>query len=407
MSAFPATVAIAARNAAPTIARAIRSALDTHPAALLLVDDHSTDDTARIAQDAACGRLRVIRPDEHHGLGHARATALAHVDTPYLVWLDADDALEPTRVERLVSLMDRENADVAADAVDLYRGDTGAFLRNVPMSGFLFNGLPGLPRLFERNYLPGLAQVAVRTAFARQIGGYDSTLRASEDLDFALRAVVSGARFALSRDVGYRMYDYAGSLSRDLSAQLEANRTVLLRHSYDTARAAYLKSGYAPRLAHWGLVSMAFFRKEYDAALRFLDHASPRDADPAEILEPDGPWPFPEGWRRAFARGTALLLLGDAPQALPELERASTLRDTAESLNNLAVAAARLGQASRAHDLWTQALTRFPGYRDALLNRDAPTPAHITTHPLRVHASRSDYRPTTPGTPGPATSPST
>ena len=39
----------------------------------------------------------------------------------------------------------------------------------------------------------------------------------------------------------------------------------------------------------------------------------------AEVLEAEGPWPHREDWRRAFVRGVALLMRGDAAsQAVAE-----------------------------------------------------------------------------------------
>jgi len=137
---------------------------------------------------------------------------------------------------------------------------------------------------------------------------------------------------------------------------------------------------------------MALFREEPAAALRFLDEASPVAADPGEVLERDGPWPFREGWRRAFQRGTCLLLLGGREaEAADELQRAEALEPTAEGANNLGVALARLRNDGAARACFAQAEARFPGYLDARLNGEAATPGRITTHPLRRQASRAEY----------------
>ena len=64
-----------------------------------------------------------------------------------------------------------------------------------------------LARLFERNYLQSVGCHVFRTEFARQIN-FDSNLHGAENLDFALRAVVAGAKFRLMDEPGYRVYAY-------------------------------------------------------------------------------------------------------------------------------------------------------------------------------------------------------
>jgi hypothetical protein len=137
---------------------------------------------------------------------------------------------------------------------------------------------------------------------------------------------------------------------------------------------------------------MAAFCHDTIAALQFLDEASPATRDHDEVLEPAGPWPFAEGWRRAFHRGTILLMSGEHDrEAEDELRRAEAIMPTAEGANNLGVALARLGRAGASVAAFSRAESRFHGYADAAVNAAAPTPTRITTHPLRRLPSRNDY----------------
>jgi len=264
-------------------------------------------------------------------------------------------------------------------------------LRRLDIPGFLRRE-PVPARLFERNYLPGDTQVAFRTALFRGIGGYDLTLSSAESFDLLLRAVARRAHFSYGPDAGYRMYAYSGSLSRNLAQQRAGLAAALRKHDYAAVRELCLEAGQAPRVAAWVLVSMALFRDEPLAALQFLDEASPASADKEEVLEADGPWPLPEGWRRSFQLGTILLLLGghDA-EAAEELRRAHATEPTAEVSNNLGVALSRLGAPDEATALFTSAARSYPGYLDARLNLQGPLARHITTHSFRRQASRSEY----------------
>lgn len=385
------TIMIAVRNGAATIERAVRSCADETRVPLLLIDDHSTDNTVALARAASGDTLRVIAAPNPGGVAPARQAGLDAVDTPFAAWLDADDEWIPGRMSRMVAALE-SGCDVSVDAVDLHDGDTGAWLKRLTIPGFL--RVPdGAVRLFERNFLPGDSQVGFRVAAFREAGGYDATLFGPESYDILLRVLARGAHFSWCDTVGYRMYAYPDSVSRNVARQREAVARALRKHSYETVRGLYLAAGYRSRVAAWALVSMALFREEPAEALRLLETASPADADASEILEPDGPLPVREGWRRAFTQGAALLLLGEHDvEALEACQAAERLEPTPEGVNNLGVALARLGELDAAHRAWEEAARRFPGYADARANATAPTAFAITSHPLRRQASRNDYR---------------
>jgi glycosyltransferase involved in cell wall biosynthesis len=383
------TILVVARDAAATIERSIRSC-SSENCPIILVDDHSVDDTVARARAISGARLTVLSTAEPGGVGMARQCALDAVDTEFAAWLDADDAWIPGRADRLQAML-RSGHDVATESIDLHDGLTDALLRRLTVPSFV-QAPRGAVRLFERNFLPGDTQVAFRTQAFRDAGGYDPMLCGPESFDVLLRALRGGARFAFGDSVGYRMYAYPNSVSRNLTRQRLALVAALRKHDYAAVHQLYLAHGYDERLAAWALVIMAQFRDEPRAALTWLESASPADANSDEVLESDGPWPFPEGWRRAFHRGTILLRLeGREMEAAEELRRAEALLPTAEGANNRGVALARLGRRSEAVPAFAVALTRQPGYLDATLNLAAAAPDQVTTHPLRRTASRMEY----------------
>lgn len=382
------TIVICARNAASTIARAIRSAF-AQRGAVVLVDDWSEDGTAEAARMSVGEELRIVRPPAHRTLGFARHHGVHAVETEWLMWLDADDELLPGRADRLAAVARRESRDAVWDAAELWDGPGDRLIRPLPMPALMLRDGAGV-RLFERNHLPGLAWPLVRTSFAQQIG-YDADLPTADDLDFSLRALRAGGRLGFVSECGYRQFAYPPSLSRDLEHQRRWVARVLKRHEYDDVQRLYLEAGYPPRLTAWALVSMALFRGEPEMALRFLDQASPVDGDPDLMIEEAGPWPFREGWRRTFQFGTCLLLCRKDREAELMLRDAEEMEPTAEGANNLGVALARQGNIAGALEWWEKAERRFPGFLDARLNRDDPGAHRITTHPLRRQPSRSEY----------------
>jgi glycosyltransferase involved in cell wall biosynthesis len=386
----PLTILIVARDAAATIERAIRSCLPEEGCPILLADDHSTDDTIDRAALAGGRRLRIVQTPDPGGVAAARQRALEETDTAFAAWLDADDEWIPGRASRLSEVLSA-GSDVAIDTLDLYDGPSGAWLRRLVVPGFM-RETHHFVRLFERNTLPGDTQVAFRTRVFREAGGYDPSLCGPESYDLLLRVMRRGGRFSAIDEVGYRMYAYPDSVSRNLPRQRAALAASLRKHAYEDIRRLYLSAGYPDRIAAWALVVIAQYRDEPAAAIQYLDEACPPGSDSHEVLEPEGPWPFAEGWRRAFHMGTILLSLGDRNDAaLDCLRQAESIRPSAEGANNLAVALARAGGGAAARIAIAAALSRFPGYRDARLNQSLESPAHITTHPLRHGVSRREY----------------
>lgn len=127
MSSRAVTVIVPGFDVADYVSEALDSLrAQTHPDwAAVLVDDASTDETARIFADAAAAdsRFRVVRHDSQRGLGAARNTGLALVDTPYIAFLDADDRMRPDALARLTATLDRTGSDFVVGAYVRLRPD--------------------------------------------------------------------------------------------------------------------------------------------------------------------------------------------------------------------------------------------------------------------------------------------
>jgi len=382
------TVVICARDAGSTIARAVFSARRQGPGPIIVVDDGSTDDTAKNAIEAGRGAVKIVRPRDRAGLGNARQAGIESVETEFAVWLDADDELKAGRV----AAMEREledGVDIVFDEAELIDSVSKKRIRILEMPAFMLKE-NAMARTFERNYLPGPAWPGVRTELAKKIG-YDVALPTGEDLDFNLRAFRSGARFKMTTHVGYRQIAYPESLSRNLSLQRGAVKSVLEKHRYEDVEKLLSRCELGGRTAFWALCSMAIFREDYTAANRYLGKAFPPGSDSHEILERDGPLPVEEGWKRAFFAGT-LELLQKRENALRWLQEAEEIRPTPEGANNLGVAYFGSGHRKKAREQFDLALSRMEGYRDAFLNAQTyRPPLQVTTHPIRRHSSRSEY----------------
>jgi glycosyltransferase involved in cell wall biosynthesis len=363
------TILIPARNAGPTIERAVASAVAQHPSHILLIDHASEDDTAERARRAGGEWLSVIDAPAGATMGEVRQLGLDAVTTPFGMWLDADDELLPGRGERLIGRLDADTADVAYDEVELYDGASGAFLRHLPIPALL--GERQLVRQFERNYLAAIGFPAFRTESARAIG-FDPAFHGAEDFDFLLRAIADDRRILLERRVGYRQFAYPSSLSRNRENQAAMVRAALRKHHPHDVEERFGRTGYHARTVGWGMVGFLTLRGDYQEALMWLDRV-------------------PTGSRRDFHYGTLLAAIGEHAAAQHPLRRALDDAASPELLNNYGVVLAALDRPDEAADMFADALFHYPEYRDAAANLHGGAPSHLTLLPLRTEAARNDY----------------
>lgn len=101
-------------NVSADVERAIRSIQDGLYSnwELVCVDDGSTDSTPEILNRiASCDeRVKVYR-QHNGGVSKARNSCIEHAHGKYLAWVDPDDTVEPEFLDRIISLMENEQAD--------------------------------------------------------------------------------------------------------------------------------------------------------------------------------------------------------------------------------------------------------------------------------------------------------
>src|SRR6185312_1998528 len=94
-------VVIPAHNRAQQLPRCLASVWSQRPHGpreVIVVDDNSTDDTARVAESLGA---RVIRHSENRGAAAARNTAIAAAESDWLAFLDSDDEWLPHHLAHL------------------------------------------------------------------------------------------------------------------------------------------------------------------------------------------------------------------------------------------------------------------------------------------------------------------
>lgn len=226
-------VIITARNAEATIGDAVTSALaQPEVSEVIVVDDASTDRTSAQAATSGDPRVVILRQEVNIGPAAARNLAIAQSTAPFIAILDADDYFLPGRFTRLFRYAEW---DIIADNIvfvpetapqvdpeSLPRHDGGS--EGLDLDAFVQGNMT---RSVQRGELGFLKPVIRRSVLPKDQPVYDPALWLGEDYDLYVRLLLQGARFGLTRHVGYAARTRANSLSgrhrtSDLAALLAA-----------------------------------------------------------------------------------------------------------------------------------------------------------------------------------------
>ena len=205
------SVVIPARNAEAFLARALDSlrAQTYGNWDAIIVDDGSQDGTAPVAESysAMDKRIRLLKQDPG-GVSRARNLGLCAAREDWVVFLDADDVLLPTHLERLAAALE---SDRDADAAVCHWAETGP-------DGAVHEPKVKLESDMFRQFTCGCAfaihACMVRRSAVEAAGGFDPRLDVGEDWDLWQRIARAGTRFASVPEVlaWYYMRPQSGAL---------------------------------------------------------------------------------------------------------------------------------------------------------------------------------------------------
>lgn len=233
------SVVIPAFNAASRLPDTLESVLrQSHrDIEVLLVDDGSTDHTAKVAKRCDDSRLTLIR-QENRGGSHARNAGLAAAKGDFVQFLDADDLLSPDKIARQLDLLLRSPRGCLAVSGVVYFFD-----EDDPETGTESPGYPELNSDDPAEWLaelwtPGPGYGASRWGMVpvhswlspRDVlaaaGPWNESLIKDQDGEYFCRAVLAsrGIRWEPDSRVYYRKYREPISVSAQTSEAALASR---------------------------------------------------------------------------------------------------------------------------------------------------------------------------------------
>jgi len=184
------TVVIPAYNAVATISDAIDSVLaqTLQDFEIIVSDDGSRDGTAaQVSRYRGDSRIRYIR-HENRGASHAKNIACRQARGEYLAFLDADDAFDPTALEKMVRQVQTTDAAwCIVDVVKKIRNQSVIRATKFPTGDLLLS-------ILSSDFITRSPFYVTREFLA--IGLFDEELAVREDWDVNIRMIHSRKPFA-------------------------------------------------------------------------------------------------------------------------------------------------------------------------------------------------------------------
>lgn len=161
---------------------------------ILVIDNHSQDDTARVVKEFRDERMRLLFVHNHGVIAVSRNCGISQASGEYVAFLDSDDWWLPAKLERCV-----RELDAGADVVyhDLYLAKTASVRPRLRRAATRPLRSPVLADLLERGNALVNSGVVVRRSTLLAAGGLseDPRLASWEDYDCWLRLARVTERF--------------------------------------------------------------------------------------------------------------------------------------------------------------------------------------------------------------------
>lgn len=185
---------------------------------LLCVNDGSTLPHVQPLLDkfaALDKRIKIIHLEKNCGVSTASNIGLKSIQGDYVCFLDHDDYLEPQALHRFAETVITAHPDLIYSDEILTSNDLDTVLHVVVRPAFSYDYYISHPYFVHF--------IGVRAELLQKVGGFDETLKVSQDYDLILRVLEKAKTVSHVPDILYRWRTHSQSLSSDKKQEVVAN----------------------------------------------------------------------------------------------------------------------------------------------------------------------------------------
>lgn len=152
---------------------------------LIIVDDHSTDNTKEVVDSFCDERIKYFLNDHAKGPGGARNAGLFRAKGEWVAFLDSDDMWLPKRLE----LLHEKTREIDNSVGLIYTGLTNYDFDNEQEISSVVPEKEGWIQreLLYKNYIGTFSVVTILTDLLKRVGGIDERFYCFEDCDLYVR----------------------------------------------------------------------------------------------------------------------------------------------------------------------------------------------------------------------------
>jgi len=224
------SVIIPAYNAEKYIFQSIESVLKQSKQnfEIIVVDDASVDNTVNIVNSFFDNRIKLLVNDYNRGVSYTRNRAIKEAKGYWIALLDSDDWYAEKRLEKLLSMAYKNNADLISDNLYMIESneklqfswgnlfDREGDIKNMKLIDpimFIKSNSNFPEQINERNL--GLTKPVIKRNFiVKNNIKYDEKITVAEDFYFQFICLIKGARYILFTEPLYFYRTHQNSLVR-------------------------------------------------------------------------------------------------------------------------------------------------------------------------------------------------
>ena len=217
------TVIIPTYNRAACIGMAIDSVLNQtyEDFELLVVDDHSTDETEQIVKRYSDSRITLMKNSRKKGAQGARNTGLYAAKGEWVAMLDSDDAWLPEKLAKMVEAIGRYDETLVglSSANATYDFEAKKIIKEKQLHKTEYK----TDDLLYRNYLDGFSSFMFKRNSGLVCGGFDESLPALQDIDFYIAISMTGKIGAVHEVLTLIRKDNGDRITQDYESKFIAH----------------------------------------------------------------------------------------------------------------------------------------------------------------------------------------